>query len=168
MHTLPLNRALLVHMRSVLWSSPLLRPSSSLEQAGLTFRGCLQRGAMPCLSSLSTSELTPSGRKEREVWLVDVVAAHEKTSHLIKTNCPRSIYRICILFFFFSIMLTNAILHPLPRLSLSFSDGGGTLEVAVMGTVVPVNLHVEPGTTLDFGECPAGSTNTQQIQVGSA
>ena len=65
-------------------------------------------------------------------------------------------------------MLTNAILLPLPRLSLSFSDGGGTLEVAVMGTVVPVNLHVEPGTTLDFGECPAGSTNTQQIQVGSA
>ena len=69
--------------------------------------------------------------------------------------------------FFFSITLTNAILLPLPHLSLSFSDGGrSTLEVAVTGTVVPVNLHVEPGTTLDFGECPAGSTNTQQIQVG--
>ena len=65
-------------------------------------------------------------------------------------------------------MLTNAILLPLPHLCLSFSDGGGTLEVAVMGTVVPVSLCVEPGTTLDFGECPAGSTNTQQIQVGSA
>ena len=55
-----------------------------------------------------------------------------------------------------------------PHLSLSFSEGGGTLEVAVTGTVVPVNLSVVPGTTLDFGGCPAGSTNTQQIQVGSA
>ena len=68
---------------------------------------------------------------------------------------------------FISVMLQMAF-TPLPHLSLSFSEGGGTLEVAVTGTVVPVNLSVEPGTTLDFGECPAGSTNTQQIQVGSA
>ena len=87
-------------------------------------------------------------------------------SHLRKRNCPRSIYRICILFF--SFLLCSQIPFPLPRLPLSFSDGRGTLEVAVTGTVVPVNLRVEPGTALDFGECPAGSTNTQQIQVGSA
>ena len=68
--------------------------------------------------------------------------------------------------FFFPVMFTNP--FPLPHLPLSFSDRRGILEVAVTGTVVPVNLCVEPGTTLDFGECPAGSTNTQQIQVGSA
>ena len=69
---------------------------------------------------------------------------------------------------FFSFPLCSQIPFPLPHLHLSFSDGRGTLEVAVTGTVVPVNLRVEPGTALDFGECPAGSTNTQQIQVGSA
>ena len=73
------------------------------------------------------------------------------------------------LYIVFSFLLCYKWHLPLsPHLSLSFSEEGDALEVAVTGTVVPVNLSVEPGATLDFGGCPAGSTNTQQIQVGSA
>lgn len=50
-------------------------------------------------------------------------------------------------------------------ISWVFLPSPDPLEVAVTGTSLPVDLKVEPCSTLDFGECAVGSCDTQQIWV---